>query len=83
MSETCTRCGADVPTEMLVGGTRYAIRIRRQTTTVHHRLRFARHRFVWLPEDPADQVRTTYTDLALCDDCCAAVFLYAQGKERA
>jgi hypothetical protein len=66
---------------MPTDGTRYAIRIRRQLTTVSHRLRFARHRFVWMPENPADQIRTTYTDLTLCDDCCGAVFVFAQGKE--
>jgi len=79
-TEACTRCGTDVPTKMPTEGTRYQIRIRREQATVVYRLRFAIHRFQWMPEDPADQVRTMFTDLMLCDPCAAAVFQFAQTK---
>ena len=78
--DECTRCHAPVPREMPTEGTRYQIRMRRRETTVVHRLVFSMHRFRWMTEDPADQIRTSYTDLTLCDPCAVKVFDFAQGK---
>lgn len=78
----CTRCGVDVP-PILSGPPaqrdtwwRFSIRVKQRDYV----LIFNRWTRRWLPEDPADQVALTYTDLALCDDCARAVFLFAQGK---
>lgn len=85
MSETsqCQRCAAEVPS--ILGPPpgdrdtwwRNRIAVRRREVTYTLRLRMFRRR--WLPENPHDQVRETWTELVLCDDCARAVFAFAAG----
>lgn len=77
----CTRCGMAVP-EILSGppdARNMWWRNRVQMREVAHTLRFSIFKRQWLPADPFDQVAETYTNLDLCDDCAADVYLYAQG----
>lgn len=81
----CTRCGIDVP-RVLSGPiedrnvwTRYRAGLKRTTST--NTLKFSMFRREWLPENPHDQLRETFTTLELCDDCTRLVFLFAQGEE--
>lgn len=81
-TKTCTRCKADVPD--ILGPPpgdrdfwwRNQIGMTRHRTTWVLRLKVFRLR--WLPENPHDQVSQTYTTLDLCDECAAAVFMFAQ-----
>jgi hypothetical protein len=34
----------------------------------------------WLPENPSDQLRETYTELDLCDPCARDVLAFAQTR---
>jgi hypothetical protein len=75
--KTCTRCGEtipDVPTEGWVN----KILLRKQG--VRYRLRVNMWRLRWMPENPADQMRLTYTEFDLCPPCVRAVLAYAYGK---
>lgn len=77
---TCSRCKGDLP----AGPPRHECWVNRallRRTTARHGLRFQMSRFTPWTENPWDQVRVTYTDLDLCSDCAADVFLYAQGRE--
>lgn len=47
--------------------------------SVTWRLRLRRFRWVWLPANPRDRVRESYSTLDLCDWCAGDVFLFAQG----
>lgn len=76
--EVCARCGEALPKDRPEGWHRFGIGLHRWTE--HHTLRWFHWRFQWLPEDPSDQVRATYTALDLCRGCAADVLLYAQGK---
>jgi hypothetical protein len=89
MSETCARCSAEV-TKVLDTKSRPLDketwrRYRALMVVRHHKvtnvLKFRMFTLRWLPADPRDQLRETYTELHLCDDCATAVFLFAQGKE--
>lgn len=75
----CTRCHSPLPTELPQEGHRYGLRMK--TKTVEHTLRFSIIRFRWMPKDPADLVRTTYTDFPLCDPCASAVMDFAHRRE--
>lgn len=83
-TETCTRCGADVPSIFTPppgdreSWWRNQVCITRREVT--HVLRFRMFKLRWLPKNPMDQLAETYTTLSLCDQCAGAVFLYAQGK---
>lgn len=82
VEKNCTRCGAKVaaimsgPPEGRDRWMRYGVRI----THREHVLRFSMFKRQWLPENPQDQVRETYTTLDLCDPCAGDVLLFAQGK---
>jgi hypothetical protein len=84
----CTRCGADVTTVLDTKSRpldrdtwrRYRALMVVRHHKVTHVLRFRMFTLRWLPADPHDQLRETYTELHLCDDCATAVFLFAQGK---
>lgn len=76
----CTRCNATIVTQP-PGGEGWINKALMRRKTVHYFLRFSMWRFQWLPENPGNQVRSTYTELELCSGCAAAVFLFAQGKE--
>lgn len=85
MSEQrCTRCGADVPA--ILGpppsdrDTWWRNQIRMTRSEVQWTLRIRMLKLRWLPKNPHDQVRETYTTLSLCDDCAAAVFAFAQNQ---
>lgn len=84
---TCTRCGADVPSIMSGPPDKrdrwWRNQIRMTRREVHHVMHFRIFTRRWLPEDPSDQVRETYTTLDLCDRCAGEVFLFAQGKKPA
>jgi hypothetical protein len=71
-AKNCARCQRPVPAEMPREGVRQTVRLRRET--YGWRLRFR-----WLPENPADRARESYTPLDLCDWCAGDVFLFAQG----
>lgn len=80
----CTRCDAVVPS-ILSGPPderdmwwRNVIGMRRIEVAYRMRLRMFRRR--WLPENPHDQLRETYTELDLCDPCARAVFAFAQAR---
>jgi hypothetical protein len=74
---TCTRCGGVVTDRTPSEGHTQRIGLTRTTTT--WRLRFSRFRWVWLPANPMDRVRESYSTLNLCDWCAGDVFLFAQG----
>lgn len=82
--KVCTRCGVGVPAILSGPPDERDTWWRKQVTMtrreVRHVLRFRMFKLRWLPEDPGDQLRETYTTLDLCDDCASAVFLFAQGK---
>jgi hypothetical protein len=83
----CTRCGVTV--QAIMAGPpadkdtwwRNVVGMRR-VEGARWVMRFRMFRRTWLPEDPMDQVRETYTELDLCDDCARAVFAFAQGADR-
>lgn len=78
----CTRCGITVPPyPPRSKAIRHRIRITRTVHTVVHRLVYSRVHFEPWTENPADQIRSYYSDLDLCDPCADKVFLFAQGKE--
>lgn len=58
--------------------TQYRIGMTRESAT--WRLRFRLWRARWMPENPRDRVRTTYTDLVLCDPCGVDVWDFAYTK---
>lgn len=78
----CTRCGTSVPA--ILGPPpddrdrwhRYLIRMRRRE--VVYTLRFRIFTLRWLPANPSDQLRETYTELDLCDPCARVVLRFAQ-----
>ena len=79
---TCTRCGVSVPS-ILSGpvddrDTWWRNQIRMDRREVSNTLRMRMFTRRWLPENPADQLRETFTTLDLCDECSAAVFMFAQ-----
>ncbi|MDT0302925.1 hypothetical protein [Streptomonospora wellingtoniae] len=76
--KTCTRCRNPIPKAPDEGWVNKAL-LRKQA--IRYGLRFNMWRFRWMPEDPGDQARLSYTELDLCSPCAGAVFLFAQGKE--
>ena len=77
MSNTieCSRCGADIEAAP-AQGTTFRTMVHTNTTVV-----YSWFKWQFLPKDPGDQVRETYTRFALCPDCARQVLKYLQGEE--
>lgn len=77
-NKDCTRCHNPIPDRPGEGWVKKVL-LRKQTT--RYGLRLDRWRVRWWPENPADRVQLTYSELDLCSPCSVAVWMYAQGKE--
>ena len=80
MNEKCTRCGGPAAEAPKGKGYVNKCRIKRLATQVHSVFNFQMWRFTPWTEDPADQIRMTYTEFILCNPCAGDVFTYANTK---
>ncbi len=77
MSEQCGRCGSPAEGVPKGKGALTTLRLHTKAVTMRRHLRITMFRFAPWTENPADQVRATYSDLPLCQACVRAVFTYA------
>ena len=74
----CTRCHKPIPDVPTEGWVNKVLLVKQG---VRYKLRLNMWRLRWLPENPADRMRLTYSEVDLCSPCSVAVWMYAQGKE--
>jgi hypothetical protein len=79
---TCSRCRCTYERIPAGSGTRYGAKLLSEVTTTRRKLRFSR---LWVNRESdtaMGQFKLFHTDLELCNDCAAALLLWAQGKEQ-